>query len=102
MLNRPMLSVVIMPTVYVRPECRLRAAALATKPSRSAASRTRSRVSGRRLPRPLSALDAVPAETPASAATSVMVTARPMVASVSSRVSAPFADGHRNPTVISP
>jgi len=74
MLNRPKLSVVIRPTVNERPASRAWASVLGAKPSRCAASATRSRVSARSLPCPLSALEAVPMDTPASAATSRMVT----------------------------
>ncbi len=50
MLNRPKLSVVIMPTVYVRPASKAWASGFGAKPSRRAASVTRSRVSGRSGP----------------------------------------------------
>ncbi len=69
MLNRPKLSAVIRPTVNERPASSAWASVLGAKPSRSAAAATRSRVSVRSLPCPLSALDAVPIDTPASAAT---------------------------------
>src|SRR5271154_1508935 len=73
-LNRPKLSVVIRPTVNERPASRAWASVFGAKPSRWAASATRSRFSARSLPCPLSALEAVPMDTPASAATSRMVT----------------------------
>ena len=73
MLNRPKLSVVIMPTVYVRPASRAWASGFGAKPSFRAASATRSRVSGRSRPWPFRALEAVPMDTPASAATSLIV-----------------------------
>src|ERR1700753_950086 len=76
MLNRPMLSVVISPTVNVRSLPRLRAASLGRKFSCSAAASTRSRVSCRSWPRLLRGLDAAPTETPASAATFRIVTGR--------------------------
>src|ERR1041385_321116 len=86
MLNRPKLSLVSRPTVNVRPRIRLRARWLGRKPSCWAAAWTRSRVSSRSWPRPLSAFDAVPTDTPASRATSWMVTRNgkgfPMVRSV--------------------
>jgi hypothetical protein len=74
MLNRPKLSVVISPTVNERPESKAWASTFGAKPSCSAASATRFLVSARSLPRPLSALEAVPIDTLASAATSRMVT----------------------------
>ena len=74
MLNRPKLSVVIRPTVNERPASSAWASVFGAKPSRCAASATRSLVSARSLPCPLSALEAVPMDTPASAATSRMVT----------------------------
>src|SRR3954454_22989153 len=49
---------------------------LGANPSSSAAARTRARVSSRSEPRPLRALDAVPTDTPARAATSTMPTRR--------------------------
>src|SRR6267154_3801935 len=52
---------------------------LGAKPSSRAAAATRSLVSARSLPWPLSALEAVPIETPAMAATSRMVTRRGLV-----------------------
>lgn len=69
-------SVVISPTVQLRPVCRLCAFWLGRKPRVSTASSTRCRVSGRIRPAPFSAFDAVPTLTPASAATSVSL-ARP-------------------------
>jgi len=74
MLNRPKLSVVIRPTVNERPASRAWARVFGAKPRRSATSVTRSLVSVRSLPCPFSALEAVPMDTPASAATSRMVT----------------------------
>ena len=74
MLNRPKLSVVIRPTVNERPASRAWASVFGAKPRRWATSATRSLVSVRSLPCPLSALEAVPMDTPASAATSRMVT----------------------------
>ena len=74
MLNRPKLSVVISPTVNERPASRAWASVFGANPSRCATSATRSRVSARSLPWPLRALEAVPMDTPASAATSRMVT----------------------------
>ena len=65
MLNRPKLSVVIMPTVKVRTPSSPRASTFGAKPSCCAAAATRSLVSGRSLPWPLRAFDAVPIETPA-------------------------------------
>ncbi|GAA3439239.1 hypothetical protein GCM10018954_088600 [Kutzneria kofuensis] len=53
------------------------AARFGWKPSCSAAASTRLRVSARSVPRPLSALDTVPVDTPASWATSAMVVGRP-------------------------
>jgi hypothetical protein len=76
MLNRPKLSVVISPTVYVRPASSPRASTFGANPSSRAACATRSLVSVRSFPCPFSALDAVPIETPASAATSRIVTRR--------------------------
>src|SRR5437763_17015288 len=52
---------------------------LGAKPSSRAAAATRSLVSARSLPWPFSALEAVPIETPAIAATSRMVTRRGLV-----------------------
>ena len=77
MLNRPKLSVVIRPTVYVRPASSPRARTFGEKPSARAAATTRSLVSRRSLPWPLRALEAVPIETPACAATSLMVARLP-------------------------
>ena len=77
MLNRPKLSVVISPTVNERPASRACASVFGAKPSRSAARMTRSIVSARSLPCPLSAFDAVPTDTPADSATSLMVARRP-------------------------
>src|ERR1035438_6146343 len=74
MLNRPKLSVVITPTVYVRPTSSPRASMFGAKPSSWAAAATLSLVSERSLPWPFRAFDAVPIETSASAATSRMVT----------------------------
>src|ERR1039458_2609206 len=71
--KRPKLSVVISPTVKLRPASRLRASALGSKPRSSATRNTRERVSALSLPRPFSALDAVPTDTPARSATSVIV-----------------------------
>ena len=76
MLNRPKLSVVISPTVYVRPASSPRASTFGANPSSRAACATRSLVSARSFPWPFSALDAVPIDTPASAATSRIVTRR--------------------------
>ena len=76
MVNRPKLSDVITPTVKVRPLARLRAEWLGWKSSAAAASCTLARVSGLSCPTPLSALDTVPGETPASLATSLTVAAR--------------------------
>ena len=76
MLNRPKLSEVISPTVKERPASRAWARTFGAKPSCSAARATRSLVSARSLPCPLSALDAVPTDTPADSATSLMVARR--------------------------
>ena len=76
MLNRPKLSVVISPTVNERPASSACASVFGAKPSRSAARMTRSIVSARSLPCPLSAFDAVPTDTPADSATSLMVARR--------------------------
>ncbi len=72
MLNRPELSVVISPTVKLRPDDSARPRLSGVNPSCSAARRTRSLVSSRSWPVSFSAFDAVLVETPASAATSVM------------------------------
>src|SRR5580658_10649535 len=74
MLNRPKLSVVISPTVNERPASSAWASVFGANPRRCAASATRSLVSARSLPCPLSALEAVPMDTPASTATSRIVT----------------------------
>ncbi len=87
MLNRPKLSVVISPTVNERPASSACASVFGAKPSRSAARMTRSIVSARSLPCPLSAFDAVPTDTPADSATSLMVARRaaPFLARMSGR-----------------
>jgi hypothetical protein len=76
MLNRPKLSVVISPTVNERPPSSAWASVLGAKPRRSAARMTRSIVSARSFPCPLSAFDAVPTDTPANSATSLIVARR--------------------------
>lgn len=81
MLKRPSRSPVSSPTVRVGPACRLRATGLGRKDNCSAASMTRCRVSSRTWLRPLSALEAVAGETPASRATSLRVAGRPAVCS---------------------
>lgn len=62
-------SVVIRPTVQLRPVCRPCACGFGLKSSVATASRTRWRVSGRIRPLPPRALEAVPTLTPASRAT---------------------------------
>jgi hypothetical protein len=64
---------VIRPTVKVLPRSRLLIKSFGRNSRRAASARTRSRVSGRRRPRSLSAFEAVPTETPAARATSRMV-----------------------------
>ncbi len=66
----------------MRPEFSARAAALAWKPSCRAAAWTRYRVSGRSEPRPLSAFEAVPTDTSARAATSLIVAAPDLTSSL--------------------
>ncbi|MNW53026.1 hypothetical protein D3C74_305670 [compost metagenome] len=76
MTKRPSRSLVSRPTVPVRPASSPRASALGWNDKRSAASMTRVLVSALTWSRPLSALEAVATETPASRATSVSVTER--------------------------
>ncbi|MNL81091.1 hypothetical protein D3C87_2081070 [compost metagenome] len=71
--KRPKLSVDKTPTVIERVRCRLCARELGRNPSSCAAAITRSRVSVFSLPLSLSALDAVPIDTPARSATSRIV-----------------------------
>ncbi len=69
-LKRPMPSVVISPTVQLRPVCRLCACWLGRNPSASTASRAPAAGLESLLAAPFSAFDAVPTLTPARAATS--------------------------------
>ncbi len=73
MPNRPTLSEVSSPTVRVCPDSSPLARAFGWKESSAAAASTRSRVAARTSWRPLSALEAVAIDTPASEATSLMV-----------------------------
>lgn len=84
MENRPSRSLVMSPTVPVRPAKSPCASVFGEKWSCSAARWTRWRVSSRTCSRPLSAFEAVAIETPASAAMSLRVAGRCGVATAAS------------------
>jgi hypothetical protein len=95
MLNRPSRSLVSSPTVPVRPASSPRASVFGENDSCSAASSTRWRVSVRTWSRPLSALDAVATDTPASFATSASVVGRARVGESAERLTMGPRSHHR-------